>query len=175
MPYTLQQKINIARVSQYLCGNDVAKRGLSGGGQDLLLERKLYCVRKSIEFIYSISPSKDTLFFTSNYMYALCAPYNSKAAIISQSGGGGSISPVNPSASPEPLDFIVSDTSVIIIDQSTKILNDFKGYNITFVRGGIGQYTTDNGGSYYQWDKISGLFTCIPSASEDESFQINPF
>lgn len=54
MPYTIQQKINIARVSQYLCGNDVEKRGLFGGGQDLNLERKIYCVRKSIEFMYNL-------------------------------------------------------------------------------------------------------------------------
>lgn len=175
MPYTIQQKINIAKVSQYLCGNDVEKRGLFGGGQDLNLERKIYIVRKSIEYIYGLDPTDDTLEGKSNYLYALCSPYNLQGAIIAQAGSGGSVSPINPSAPLAPLDFIVSSSSFIATDESSKVITDFKGYNITFVRGGIGQYTTDNGGSYFTWNKISGLFTCVPSASEDEPFQINPY
>lgn len=49
-----------------------------------------------------------------NYLYALCAPYNLEAAIISGAGGGGSISPVNPSSPPSIVDFYVSDTTPIV-------------------------------------------------------------
>lgn len=92
MPYTIQQKINIGKVSQYLCGNAVRKGGLNGGGIDITLERKIYMVRKSIEYIYGLDNTDDTLEGTSNYLYALCAPYNLQAAIIAQAGGGVSIS-----------------------------------------------------------------------------------
>jgi hypothetical protein len=44
--------INIAKISQYLCENDIDKKGLFGGGVDLLLPRKIYNIRKSVEWLY---------------------------------------------------------------------------------------------------------------------------
>lgn len=93
MLYTYQQIINIEKVSQYLCANDIQKGGLNGGGIDLLLPRKLYIVRKSIEWLFGLSPNDISLTQTSNYLLALCAPYSFKAAYISGSSSGGSISP----------------------------------------------------------------------------------
>lgn len=49
-------KINIAKISQFLCLNDVDKKGLYGGGVDLQLARKIYNIRKSVEWMYNNSP-----------------------------------------------------------------------------------------------------------------------
>ena len=48
---TTQEIINIAKVSQYLCENDIAKKGLSGGGIDLQLPSKIYNIRKNVEWL----------------------------------------------------------------------------------------------------------------------------
>lgn len=55
--YSTIQKINIAKVSQYLCLNDIDKRGLYGGGVDLQLPNKIYNIRKSVEWLYNNSPN----------------------------------------------------------------------------------------------------------------------
>jgi hypothetical protein len=49
-------KINIAKISQFLCLNDIDKKGLYGGGVDLQLPRKIYNIRKSVEWMYNNSP-----------------------------------------------------------------------------------------------------------------------
>jgi len=54
--YTTLQKIEIAKVSQYLCANDIQKKGLFGGGVDLQLPNKIYCVRKNVEWMYNMTP-----------------------------------------------------------------------------------------------------------------------
>jgi DUF1009 family protein len=50
--YNTLDIINIAKISQYLCENDIDKKGLFGGGVDLLLPRKIYNIRKSVEWLY---------------------------------------------------------------------------------------------------------------------------
>jgi len=52
MAYTVSQIINIAKISQFLCLLDIEKKGLYGGGQDLSLPRKIYCVRKNVEWLF---------------------------------------------------------------------------------------------------------------------------
>lgn len=47
---TVEDIIKIAKVSQYLSQNDIENKGLYGGGTDFLLPRKLYNIRKSIEW-----------------------------------------------------------------------------------------------------------------------------
>jgi len=54
---TIPQIIEIAKISQYLSENDIAKKGLYGGGMDLLLPRKIYCVRKNVEWQQDVNPS----------------------------------------------------------------------------------------------------------------------
>jgi hypothetical protein len=54
--YTTLQKIEIAKVSQYLCANDIDKKALFGGGIDLQLPNKIYNIRKSVEWLYDITP-----------------------------------------------------------------------------------------------------------------------
>jgi len=55
--YTTLQKIEIAKVSQYLCANDIDKKALFGGGIDLQLPNKIYNIRKSVEWLYDITPA----------------------------------------------------------------------------------------------------------------------
>lgn len=55
--YSVLDIINIAKISQYLCENDIDKRGLFGGGVDLLLPNKIYNIRKSVEWMYINSPA----------------------------------------------------------------------------------------------------------------------
>ena len=86
MAYTIAEKIEIAKISEYIVGNDIQKRQLYGGGTDLQLPNKIYNIRKSVEYIYGIDPSNDTLEQTSNYMLALCVPYNLEAAYIMNNG-----------------------------------------------------------------------------------------
>lgn len=47
---TVEDIIKIAKISQYLSQNDIVDKGLYGGGTDLLLPRKLYNIRKSVEW-----------------------------------------------------------------------------------------------------------------------------
>ena len=58
---TTQEIINIAKVSQYLCENDIAKKGLSGGGIDLQLPSKIYNIRKNVEWLNGLDSNDDSL------------------------------------------------------------------------------------------------------------------
>jgi len=91
---TVEEIIDIAKVSQYLSTGAVIKGGLYGGGNDIQLPRKLYCIRDDVEWMYDNEPSNTTLFETSRYLYALCGIYKFKAASVL--GTGGSIAPVIP-------------------------------------------------------------------------------
>ncbi len=56
-PLTPLQIINIAKVSQYLAGDDVAKGSLFGSRLIPTSDRLLYMERKAVEWLYNISPS----------------------------------------------------------------------------------------------------------------------
>lgn len=92
---TVLEKINIAKYSQTLATVDIKKSGYYGGGIDLELPRKIYCIRKNIEWLYNLNPSDSSLFATSNYLIALCGKYY-LAANAAITGSGGSISPIIP-------------------------------------------------------------------------------
>ena len=80
--YTPRQVIKIAKVSQYLAENDIDKKGLYGGGMDLLLPKKLYCVRKNVSWMYEINPNDSSLQAATNYLLALCGKYGVAAQTI---------------------------------------------------------------------------------------------
>lgn len=171
------EKINIAKVSQFLASNDIAKAGLFGGGQDLQLPRKIYCIRKSVEWLYNIDNTDSTLEGTSNYLIALCAPYNLTAQYIINNGGSGSVSPVNPNTRPVEKDFYVTGSSFMVTGQSSIVIPEFAGYNVLFSRGGITQSQNNpgDGSTYFSWDRNSALFTCYGAAQAGELFLIYPF
>lgn len=172
MSYTTSEILLIAKKCQFLVSNYIQKGGLNGGGIDLRLAKKIKNISESIEYIYNLDNSDSTLFATGNYLLALCMPYVFKA--VSISGSGGVIAPVTPDVgnTPAPYQFEVSGSSFIVTGQSSKTISNFVNYNLIFVRNNITQSVVDNGGSYYSWDKTTGLFTCTPAAQETELFQL---
>ncbi len=86
---TVSEIISIAKVSQYLAQVDILNKGLFSGGIDSKLPRKIYCIRKNVEWLYGLDSTDSTLVKTANYLYALCAPYNMRATLIISGGAGG--------------------------------------------------------------------------------------
>lgn len=88
---TISEIIPIAELSQTYAVNDIYKRGLFGGGVDANLARKIYCVRKNVDFMYNIEPTYSTLDGCGKFLYAICSPYSAKAAttLANAQGGGG--------------------------------------------------------------------------------------
>jgi len=110
MAYTVAEIINIAKVNQYLCANDIDKKGLYGGGVDLGLPRKMYCIRKNVEYWYNLDSTDVSLVPTSNYLYALCSPYNQQAAYILNNNTGGTVAiPNAPVSVKSPIRITSSD------------------------------------------------------------------
>lgn len=107
------------------------------------------------------------------YLYWLCGKFQLQARNFT---GGGSVVPLPPGATmPNPVEFVVVDSgSPIITGGSTLVLTQFIGYNLIFSRNDIIQSQVNNGGSYFLWNKITGLFTCVGAAALDDLFSLNP-
>ena len=172
MPLTVAQILVIAKVSQYLALKDVQKGSLFSPRVAPLTPQILYLERKAVEWMYNIDPADTSLVQTSQYLYSLCRGYNLQAQQIS--GTAGSISPVNPAQIPNPYDFEVSGSSLMVNGQSTVTIPAFIGFNVLFVRNGIPQYTVNTGQSYFSWVKATGVFTIYPAAMTGEQFAIYP-
>ena len=96
MPTTAEQ-IEIAKVCQYLAVRTIEVNGLYGGSIDPNLPRKLYCVRKNVEWLYDLDDEDETLVATGNLLYGLCNPFSFQAqAIINLNLGGNVVIPVSP-------------------------------------------------------------------------------
>lgn len=93
MPST-QSIIQIAKVSQYLAIKAIEVNGLYGGSVDRHLPRKLYLIRKNVEWLYDLAPADTSLIATGNYLYSLCAPFSIAAQAILNVSTGGSIAPI---------------------------------------------------------------------------------
>lgn len=171
MAYTVQQIINIAKISQYLAANDISKGSLFGKRKIPITPQVLYMERKAVEWMYGIDSTDDSLTMTANYLYSLCRGYNLQASSIS--GTGGSVSPVTPAQAPAPYQFLVAASGNIINNgESSVTISSFIGFNLLFARGGIPQSTVSTESSYYSWNKTTGLFTVSPAAITGELFQI---
>ncbi len=170
---TIASIVSIYPVAQYLATIDIKKKGLYGGGVDLQLPEKIRNIGMSVERIYNDDPTDTTLTSTANYLYALMGKYGMQAQAVTGIAGSvaGIISNVQ---SPLPLDFEVTASSIIADGENTKTFTAFIGCNIEFTRGGITQNTTNIGGSYYTWNKVTGEFFCYPNASLTELFRIVP-
>ena len=75
------------------------------------------------------------------------------------------------------IEFKVTTTSFIVAGATAKLINgtdiyNFVGYNLIFIRNGVPQNSINSGGTYFTWDKVTGLFTVIGGAELDETFQI---
>lgn len=168
MSYTVSQILNIAKISEYLFVARIEKGGLYAGGIDAKRPELIYNLRKSIEYIYNLDPTDESLVPTSNYLLSICDI--SAASVISASGTIASQNALN---TPSPYIFTVdASTSFIIDGQSTKTITSFIGYNVLFSRGGIIQTDLNTEPSYFNWNKTSGLFSISPQAFTGEVFAI---
>lgn len=111
---------------------------------------------------------------TSSYLNALCGKYGLEATYLISPGGVLS-NIVSPSAVPNPIEFLVSGSSLIVNGGSSATITAFINFNLLFIRNGISQSTINNGGSYFTYDKITGVFNCFPAATTNELFQLYPF
>lgn len=88
----VSQIISIAKVSEYLAAQDIAKASLFGGPIDKELATKIYMERKAVEWKYTYDPTNTTdLVLTANYLLALCGKYAAPALIIVNGGTGGTV------------------------------------------------------------------------------------
>ena len=178
MPTIAEIVTEIYPVAEYLATCDIERGGLYGSGVDISLPQKIRNIGCSVKRIYDADPSDSTLFATATYLYGLCGIYGAQAQAIS--GTGGTIAGVTPSTAtlPEPLDFVVSGTSFISTGVSSITIPAFIGYNISFTRNGVGQNTTNTGGTYFSWNRTTGLFKCLDplssGAQDGELFRIEP-
>lgn len=173
MAFTVAQILNIARVSLYLAANDVSKGVLYGIRKIPTSPRIIYMEYKSLEWMYNLDPTNSSLTQVGNYVYSLCRGYNLAAQGVS--GGGGSISPINPNVSlPAPIEFVVdASTSFMTEGETSVLIPSYIGYNIMFSRNNIIQTQIDTAGSYFTWNRVTGLFTVAGAAQLDELFSIN--
>jgi hypothetical protein len=128
---------------------------------------------------YNGNPADSTLRGVANYVIFLSKGL--QAQNIISGNGGGSVLPPPVYLAPNPISFVVADSGTpIVTGNGTLLLNgsagnpDFRGYNIIFNRNNLSQSTTNNGGTYFMWNKNSGLFTVIGVASLGELFDIYP-
>ncbi len=174
MPLTVNDILNIAKVSQYLSAIDVEKGSLFGQRIAPETPQILYNERSAVEWMYSLDPANTSLALTSNYLYSLCRGYNLQAQAILGTATGGSVAPVTPTSIPNSYDFVVSGSSLIPTGATSVLLPAYIGWNILFVRNGIPQSSINTGQSYYSWNKNTGLLTISPQAYQDEQMQIYP-
>lgn len=183
MSYTVAQIINIAKVSQYLAQNDVAKGRLFGPRKIPMSPQILYAERKAVEWLYNLDPTNTTLTLTANYLYSLCRGYNLQAANIVNNGGGGSVSPISPTLPPPlPYQFEVDSNSFIATGATSKVFPAaWIGRQILFIRNAIPQGTVVSlFENYYALDSATATLTLLGpapgngAAFETEKFQIFP-
>lgn len=168
---TIPEIITIAKGSQPLCANDVARKVYGGLGVDLLLPRKIYMVRKNVERIYGQDPDDETLPATANYLYALCGKYG--LAAQHKNGTAGTIAAISTGEAPAQLNFTVAASGTTLVDgQSSVTLSSFIGFNLVVVKNGTGLTQITSAPVYYTWNKTTGLFTVSPAAFLGDEFQI---
>ncbi len=169
---SIQQIINIANISQYLSANKIAEGALWGARKIPTNPRIIYMENASLQWMYSVDPTNESLRLVANYVYSLCKG-NLRARAIS--GSGGSVSPINPNISiPAPIEFVVTGSSFMIDGQASVLIPQFAGYNVMFNRNNIPQTQVDTGnGTYFTWNKNTTLFTVYGAANLEELFSIN--
>lgn len=170
---TPAQVIDINNVSGYLAANEVSKGILFSPYNDPKLPSMLYLEGKAL--IWGNQYGASGLQGVANYVYALDGAFGLTATAIISGGGGGSVSPVTPPTgnAPEPIYLTISPVSSpfsSVISSAT--LTSFIGYNLVVTRGGFTQYPINNGGTYYSWNRITGLFQWFPNLLDEDEISI---
>lgn len=185
--YSIPDILEWASAAQPLAfQGEIEKQYTKGSTVDLDLYQKIYIERKILQWQYEQDPtdSDGILYRQGNYVYALLFPYLFDAQQAT-GGGGQVVNPTTPAGSlPQVYDFEVEATATsnapIANGDASLLINgengvyDYRGYNVTFFRNNIPQSVVNQGGSYYSWNRTSGLFTCYPAATTGELFTITP-
>jgi hypothetical protein len=164
---TIPVAISVGDTSTYLASNDISVGALYGQRiSSPTSPLTIAMATDSVRWQYSGNPADPTLRGTTNYLIWLCGNYGLKAQYIISGQGGGSVIPVTPNNLPIPIQFVVTNSSFMVDGQSSTTVGSFIGFNLLFIRNNIPQSTVNTGvGSYYTWDRNTGLFTCSPAAT----------
>src|SRR6478736_5785580 len=98
VPYTPQEVIEIAKLSQFYAAKAVANGALFGRELSPMLPKILYTERKSLEWAYDLDPTLISLQNTANYVYRLCGRFGAAAISVLGTGGGIIIDPTTPTS-----------------------------------------------------------------------------
>lgn len=175
---TVAETIDYADLAIGLCANENA-RGVMFGKRKTAPSSPITQAIVTDALRWSLAGGATTtieLRQMANYLLWLINPYGITAEyLISSTSGGGTVTP-GTSTRPEPLDFIVSASSVIPTGATGATIAAFANWNLQFDRGGITQNTTDvgDGSSYYGWTRATGVFSCSPSFQEGELVRLTP-
>lgn len=132
--------IAIAKVSQMLASNFVARGSLFGGGTiDPRLPVMLYVERTILEKIYNADNNYTGLQVVADYVYALCGRFAAQASAILGIASGGSVAP------PTPAPGILSPIKIVSGDFATSTeWNGANSANVTFPTDAILQVYADS-------------------------------
>ena len=169
---TIPQIIELGEIATYKAFNYVADSVLWGSRTVKTPDPVMVAlITDALAWEYEISPANPNLRQVANFNLWVYGFFQVQAQAAS---GGGTVIPINPSLTmPNPIEFVVSDTSPIVTGGNTLSLPNFIGYNIIFNRNNTSQTQINTGGQYFLWDKISGVFQCFGDAAQDELFSIN--
>lgn len=171
---TIVETIAIGDGTVSLMGNDVANGALFGARLVKPSTTVMIAyVTDAIRWQNEGQPADTTLRSTCNYLIWLCGIYGAQ---VRAGSGGGTVIPIQPSATPNRLDFYVSDTTPVKTGETTVVFLQFIGYNLDFYRGNLAQMTVSNGfDTYFSWDRTTGTFQCFGPANEGEPFSLLPY
>lgn len=113
--------LQAAKLAQGYAAVDRARKNfLYGGIVNELMPEKIYLIRKSVQYQFSINPSNETLRGTANYLWTLCGVYGLRALNALGMGGGSVIVTTSggsvTSVTWDKVQFVIGDSSQSIPD-----------------------------------------------------------
>ena len=173
---TVVQILQYAPAASYLAANANAKSALFNNSRvNPILPQQIYALYFVLKKIYNEDPVYDGLVPCANYLWEIMGRYGIQAQGVY--GGGGSVTPINPTLVPDSFDFVVSASSLIPTGGSSVDLSSYGyiGFDIILVRNGITQSVNNTSGTYYSYDNTTGILTLLGGAANaDELIQIYP-
>jgi hypothetical protein len=135
---TVSEILTLFPISQYLASTDITKKGLNGGGTDVLLQQKIYNIGTSVQNRYNINPSDETLTDTANFLFSLMGKYGYIAQRVA--GATGSVSGISQTGQYFPI--YITELS---FDTSTHYANTkISGNNVIIFLNEINRYLIPN-------------------------------